>query len=274
MAQVNAVVSRAYPSAGAPGGHSLLRLVRDWAVIIGIVALWEAIVRALSVPNYLMPAPSEIAQTVRGDPTLLLRHVVPTLGETAAGFLVGNTVGLAVAVLVSQTRTLESSVLPLLVGLRSIPIVAITPLLTLILGRGAPTLVTIVALICFFPIVVNASRGLAAVDADTLEMMKVMHASRWQTLWKVRVPYALPYIFAALRVSTTAAVLGAVVAEWLVADQGLGFFIEDSRLKWLIPQMWAGITATTLLAALGFASMAVLERCVRWWSVSSKEIRV
>ena len=273
MAHLLAAAPRALRLTGVPGGR-FRKLLREWAVIVAIVVCWEAIVRALKVPNYLMPAPSEIAQTVRSDPALLLRHVAPTLAETAAGFLVGNIIGLTVAVVVSQTHSLERTVLPLLVGLRSIPIIAITPVLTLILGRGAPTLVTIVALICFFPMVVNASRGLAAVDSDTLELMKVLHASRWQTLWLVRVRFALPYIFAALRVSTTAAVLGAVVAEWLVADQGLGFFIEDSRLKWLIPQMWAGITATTLLAALGFASMAMLERRVRWWSSSSKEIRV
>jgi NitT/TauT family transport system permease protein len=249
------------------------RLARGWLVVVAIFGIWEAAIRVLSVPNYLLPAPSEIIQTAASDPRLVLRHVGPTLLETAGGFVVGNTIGLAVAVLVSQTRTLERSVLPLLVGLRSIPIVAITPLLTLVLGRGWPTLITIVSLICFFPIVVNASRGLAAADAETLELMHVLHASRWQTLRLVKLPYALPYIFAALRVSTTAAVLGAVVAEWLVADQGLGFFIEDSRLKWLVPSMWAGITATTLLAALGFAGMVLLEQRVQWWSATPKENR-
>jgi NitT/TauT family transport system permease protein len=258
---------------GAARLRNLLGVGRQWAVIVAILVAWEAAIRLLSVPNYLLPAPSEIVQTFVADPLLLLRQVAPTLGETVGGCIVGNLVGLAVALSVSQTRSLERSLLPLLVALRSIPIVAITPLLTLVLGRGAPTLVTIVALICFFPMVVNASRGLVAVDHDALELMQVLHASRWQVLRLVRWPYALPYIFAALRLSTTAAVLGAVVAEWLVADQGLGFFIEDSRLKWLIADMWAGITATTLLAILGFAGMALLEQRVRWWSASEKENR-
>jgi NitT/TauT family transport system permease protein len=243
-----------------------MRAWTGWPLAIALFVVWEVVIRLLSVPNYLLPAPSEIAGTLIGDPSLLLRQTAPTVGETAAGFVVGNALGLIVAVCLSQARVLERSVLPLLVGLRSIPIIAITPLLTLVIGRGAPVLITIVALICFFPIVVNASRGLAAVDSNTLELLAVLDASAWQKLRLVQLPSALPYIFAALRVSATAAVLGAVVAEWLVADQGLGFLIEDSRTKWLIADMWAGITAATVLAALGYASLGLLERRVRWWS--------
>jgi NitT/TauT family transport system permease protein len=246
--------------------RQLLRANAGWPLIVALFAAWELAIRVLAVPNYLLPAPSEVAITAMTEPGTLLRHIAPTVGETVGGFVVGNVLGLLVAIVISQALTLQRTVLPILVGLRSVPIIAITPLLTLAIGRGAPVLITIVALICFFPIVVNATRGLAAVDAESLELMSVLHASRWQQLRMVRLPYALPYIFSALRVSATAAVLGAVVAEWLVADQGLGFFIEDSRSKWHIADMWAAITAATALAALGYTLMALIERRVRWWS--------
>jgi NitT/TauT family transport system permease protein len=239
--------------------------LRSFAVL-GMLVVWEALVRLLSVPDYLVPAPSEIGLTVVGAAGLLAHHAVPTLLETGAGFLLGNLIGLVVAIVLSQASTVERSLLPLLVTLRSIPVIAITPLLMLVLGRGAPTLVTIVALICFFPIVVNATRGFAAADADVLHLLRLCGASRWQTLALVRLPYALPYIFSALKVSATAAVLGAVVAEWLVADQGLGFFIEDSRLQWHVADMWAGIVVTTLLAVLAFTLVGAVERQLAWWS--------
>jgi NitT/TauT family transport system permease protein len=248
----------------------LLRSNAGWPAAIAFFAAWELAIRVLQVPNYLLPAPSEVAITAATEPGVLLRHLAPTVGETIAGCIVGNSIGFGVAVAISQTRGLGRALLPALVGLRSVPIIAITPLLTLVIGRGAPVLITIVALICFFPIVVNATRGLNAVDAETLELMAVVHASKWQTLRMVRLPSALPYVFAALRVSATAAVLGAVVAEWLVADQGLGFLIEDSRAKWHIADMWAAITAATALAALSYALMALVERRALAWSSAEK----
>ena len=109
-----------------------------WPILVAVFVAWELAIRILSVPNYLLPAPSEVALTALTEPGVLARHLAPTLGETVAGFIVGNGVGLAVAVLVSQVPSLQRTVLPVLVGLRSIPIIAITPLLTLVIGRGAP----------------------------------------------------------------------------------------------------------------------------------------
>ncbi len=242
--------------------------LRGFGALVLLLVVWELGVRMLRVPEYLLPPPSRIAQTIAAQPKVFAKHIVPTLFEAAGGLVVGNLFGLAAAVLFHQYRPVGRALLPVMVAIRTVPIVAITPLITLLLGRGAPTMVTVAGLVCFFPTLVNAARGLAAADPEAIELMRLLSASRWQTFVKVRLAYSLPYLFAAFRISATACVLGAMVAEWLAGDRGLGWLIEDARVRWQVPVLWAAIAITTILAISNFAVTGWTERRVAWWSRS------
>ena len=174
--------------------------------------------------------------------------------------------------------------MPIALALRSVPLVAITPLLLRIrftigdqptvqesvvlravFGTETFIKILIVVIICYFPTLVNAARGLSSVPLPALELMHTLRSSRWQTYWKLRMPTGLPLIFAAFRVTSSSAVLGAVVAEWLSSDQGLGSVIKRSLAEKAIPRMWMGMVISCVLAIVAFAAVTVVQRFAIPW---------
>jgi NitT/TauT family transport system permease protein len=188
------------------------------AGLAGVLALWEAAVAVLNVPLYLLPAPTVIWRQLVRDWPLLARHAQPTIIEAAGGFLLGNAVAIGLAAVFVHWAPVQRGLFPLAIGLRTVPLVAITPLLLVWLGTGYAPKIAIAALISFFPTLVNMTRGLAALDRQALDLMRALAASRWQVFTKVRWPASLPYLFSALKIAATSSVLGAVVAEWIGSD--------------------------------------------------------
>jgi NitT/TauT family transport system permease protein len=229
------------------------------------LGLWEGAVRAMSVPPYVLPAPTVIAQQLGRDWPLLWRHAQPTIVEAFGGFLVGNGVAIALAAAFVHSPAVQRALFPVAIGLRTIPLVAITPLLLVWLGNGYAPKVVIAALISFFPTLVNMTRGLAAMDRQALELMHTYSASRWQVFVKVRWPASLPYLFSALKIAATSCVLGAVVAEWIGSDRGLGYLVVAATFEFRVARLWATVVVTSLIALGAFVAVVVAERLLVPW---------
>ena len=230
-----------------------------------MLLIWQGIVRALSVPIYLVPAPTDVLVALYNDRVLLAENAVPTMTEAALGFLLGNVVAVLVAISFVYNKIVEDLFYPVAILIKTIPIIAIAPVLKIMLGNGIEPKVLIAALICFFPTLVNAVQGFRAVNPQLLELMHVLSASKTQVFRRVRFYAALPYAFAALKVSVTMCVLGAIVGEWIGANSGIGYLILQSMYVFDTPRLFATIIVASMMAIAGFALVTWLESRVIHW---------
>jgi NitT/TauT family transport system permease protein len=236
------------------------------AFTIGVlIGLWELVVVAFNVPSYIVSSPPQVAHTLVSEHGMLLHNLVPTAIETGLGFLIGDGVAIIGAVLFVHFKPVERALFPVAIFIRTIPIVAIAPVLVIMLGTGYAPKVVVAALICFFPTLVNMVRGLDSVDPQTLELMRVLSASRWETFFKVRVFASLPYLFSSLKIAATSAVIGAVVAEWIGANQGLGYVIVQATFNYRTAELYAAMVVTSLFATVFFALIGLAERLIVRW---------
>lgn len=254
-------------------GRQLTRSVRRLAIpvltIAALIGLWQLVVGADSVPSYIVPTPVEVARTTVDEWGTLMHNLVPTAIETGLGFLVGNGVAILLAVLFVHFKPAERALFPVAIFVRTIPIVAIAPVLVIMLGNGYSPKVVIAALISFFPTLVNMVRGLESVDPQALELMKVLSASRVEVFFKVRLFASLPFLFASLKIAATSAVIGAVVAEWIGSSQGLGYMIVQATFNYRTAELYAAMVVTSLFAMVSFLLVGITERLVVRWNVEA-----
>ena len=230
-----------------------------------VLLVWQAVVRAFSVPVYLVPAPTDVLVALYNDRILLAQNAVPTITEAALGFLLGNIFAILVAISFVYNKIVEDLFYPVAILIKTIPIIAIAPVLKIMLGNGIEPKVLIAALICFFPTLVNAVQGFRAVNPQLIELMHVLSASKTQVFRRVRFYAALPYAFAALKVSVTMCVLGAIVGEWIGANTGIGYLILQSMYVFDTPRLFATIIVASLMAIAGFALVTWVESRVIHW---------
>lgn len=251
---------------------SLKRVLAPLIVIIGVLCLWELGVKVFHIKEYLLPAPSRIATETFNNLTLLLYDLGYTTLESIAGFLLGAAFAIFFASIFAHSSILRNSIFPCLISLKAIPIVAIAPLLIVWLGNGFVSKSIMAALICFFPIVVNTTKGLMAIEQEHLDLFKSLSASRWQLYVKVRFPSAIPYIFAALKISSTLSVVGAIVAEFSGANHGIGYVILLSALRIETAMLFAAIVLASLLGIVFFYLIQLCETLlVRWQNLEAQE---
>lgn len=253
-----------------------LQLAREyWLAVSAFVLLigcWEAAVRVARIPPFVLPAPSAIYAKFLADVVLLSRHTVVTLEEIVIGYLVAAGFGLAMAVLIVQFKTVERVVYPYIVASQTVPKIAIAPLLIIWLGAGMLPKILIVAVIAFFPVTVNTVAGLRAVDANYLNLMNSVAASDAQVFVRLRFPYALPFVFAGLKLATTLAVLGAIVAEFMGASEGLGYLILSSTFNFEVARVFVSLVMLIAIGVVFFALIALLERCLSWKQASHAKV--
>ena len=241
------------------------------AIFCALLGIWElaarldVIAHALRIEPFLVPAPSEIAQSLWNDRSLLADNGWVTLQEVLAGFGLSVAAGVGFAVLLHLSSTLRRAVYPLLIASQTVPIVVVAPVLVVWLGFGIGPKLAIIALICFFPITVNTLDGLGAVDRDMVKMMRTLDASRWQTLVRVEGPTALPYFFSGAKIAVAVAVIGAVFGEWAGSSSGLGHLIQVTYSQLQTARTFAAVAVLSALAIALFASLSALERRVAWW---------
>jgi NitT/TauT family transport system permease protein len=266
------------PAPAAPSRPRRTRGEAPWrrhavsvGTFVGVLVAWQAVIVVFRVPEYIVPSPLQVIDTLRTETGTLLKNTWPTLIETILGFLVGNLVAVGAAVGFVHNRTFRHGVYPIAVTVRTLPIVAISPILVLMLGNGYAPKVAIAALITFFPTLVNMADGLDAVDPQALELMRVLSASRWEVFRYLRWPTSLPYLFSALRIASTAALLGAIVGEWIGSNVGLGYLIIAATADYRTPLLYATMTVASALALLMFNLVSVVENyAVPWRQASAR----
>ena len=254
-----------------------LRYGAPFAVGIALLCAWQAVVTAYDVPSYLVPSPLAVLDTLRRDGTLLWHSLMFTLAVTLLALLLAVVIGLASAFLFVQSRVIEASLFPYAVLLQVTPIVAIAPLIIIWVKDTTVALVICATIVALFPIVSNTTLGLRSVDPGLAELFRMYRAGRWQTLMQLRVPSALPYFFAGLRVSTGLALIGAVVAEFVAGTggtaSGLAYQILLSGLQLNIPRLFAAlflIAATGIVLSL-LAALATRLALRRWHESELRE---
>jgi NitT/TauT family transport system permease protein len=250
---------------------------RVWSLILLVLLLvvWEAGVRLLDIPKFLIPSVSEVATALwhglAADPLArdgFWLHGLITLGEIVLGYLAGCLFGLALGVAISQTSGLEAVLRPYVMAFQSVPKVAVAPIVVLWLCFGLASKVAIVALISFFPVLITSLAGFAAIDAERIELLRSLSATRWQIFAKVKFPNALPYIFAGLDMAAAFAVVGAIVGEFVGAQSGLGVLLMqmDSAMD-----VGGSFAVLILLSLIGIAFSFLIRRLqlrVLYWMPS------
>jgi NitT/TauT family transport system permease protein len=224
---------------------------------------WQAIVVFAQIPEYLLPTPTAIAATV--DRSLGV-HFAVTFIEALAGFVIASVLAFVVATMFVRYNTLEDGLFPIAIAVKTTPIVAIAPLLVIWLGTGWWSKIVAAILICFFPVLVNTVKGLKAADLEYRELFETLGASRTQEFRKLRVPYCLPYLFSALKISSSLAVVGAIVGEFVGATQGLGYLIIISSAHLETATLFSAIFAAALAGIAMFYAIGFAERRLIFWS--------
>ena len=250
----------------------LSSLLPSLLIIAGIIGAWELCVWAFDVQKWLLPAPSDIAVALYADAPLLWRHTMATLLEIVVGFGLALVAGVALAAAIGLSRSLERAIYPFVIASQTIPIIVIAPMLLIWIGYGLAPKVIVVALISFFPIVVNMVDGLKSVDRDMVNLMRTLGASRWQIFFKVQIPTSLPYLFSGARVAIAVSVIGAVIGEWVGASEGLGYLMIRSKPQFLTERVFAAIVILSALGVGLFGLVGVVERlAIPWWRASRGE---
>jgi NitT/TauT family transport system permease protein len=259
---------------GRRGRERLLDLLLPAAVFGGSLLLWEAIVRLLAMPPYILPAPSLIASTLVNDWPLLSASLLVTLRVTfeALGLAVIGGVGLAI--LLAQSKPVERAFLPFAIILQVTPIIAIAPLLLVYLESSTAVLVC-AFLVAFFPILSNTALGLASTDHNLVDLFDLYRASRWRRLVLLRLPSALPYFLGGLRIGGGLALIGAIVAELAAgaAGQGTGlaFRITEAGYRLNIPRMFAALALISFTGLVIYGALALVSRlALRHWHDSAR----
>jgi len=275
MKVVEVGAAEADPVAPAPRSRSVRAAraaavtLNRWSkplVVLGLAVLgWGLYVDISGIESFVLPSPTSVAGYLIHNQPFLWTNATITLREVAIAFGLSLGVGISLAVLISRFRLLEEALLPLLVVSQVVPTIAIAPLLVIWLGFGDKPKIAVAFLIAFFPIVISTLNGLQSVNPELVEMAQGLSASRWQILRKLAFPQALPHLFAGARVSITLAVIGAVVGEFVAADQGLGFMILRGSAELKSQEMFGAIIFLAAMGIVLFNLVRLLERVVIPW---------
>ena len=263
--------------AGAPGQESTVDVVArrgrladlgfDLSAFALLLLAWEGAVRLFKVPEIVVPAPSSIVSALVSiiASGAVFPHLGITLSEVLLGFAIGASVALVLGALIAQFRIVDRLVTPYIVALQAVPKVALAPLLVIWFGFGIASKVLMTAVIAFFPILVNTVAGLRAVEQDRIDLMTALKASRWQTFTMVRLPSALPFIFAGLDVGIVLSVIGAIVGEFVGASGGLGYLLLVYNADLKIAAVFALLVVLATIGIVLHGAVKLVQRRVMFW---------
>ena len=235
------------------------------ATLLAALLAWEIATHAFRIPRFIMPAPSAILGEGWEWRYRFIGHTWVTLYETLGGFALSMVVGVPLAVLIVYSPALRAAIYPLVILAQSVPKIAIAPVLLLVLGYGEVPKMVVAFLVAFFPVVVDTATGLAATPPELLDLSRSYRASAFKTFMKVRLPMALPFIFAGAKVAITLSVIGAVVGEFVGSDRGLGYVILSSTSYWKTEVAFSAMILLSLMAIVLFAAVSLVERFVCPW---------
>lgn len=231
-----------------------------------LILVWEAVVWLFSIPEFLLPAPSQIFKVTAAASPVMLEHTISTTRTTMLGFLVSIVISLPLAVAIASSPLLANSIYPLLVLTQSIPKVAIAPIIVVLVGAGEISRVLVAFLIAFFPLVISIATGLLATPQELVELGRSFNATHLQELIRIRLPHAVPFVFSGLKLSITFAVIGAVVGEFVAADRGLGYQILSATAFFKTSLAFGAVMLLSIIGIVLFQAVVLIERIFFPWS--------
>ncbi len=250
------------------------RINLDWmypvGAIIGVFVFWDLSIRAFGIRSFILPSPGQVFESLIQDWDVLGPAMLFTLYEIVAGFALAVLFGIALAVAIVSWRPLDKAIYPVLVGLQVVPKVAIAPLFVIWFGFGIEPKILVAFLIAFFPMVISTVVGLRSIEVEKIYLARSMGASAVQTFFKIKLPNAMPSIFGGLKLSITAAVIGAIVGEFIGADQGIGRVLLIANGELETDLLFAGIFLLSVTGVVLFLIIDGFERVVVRWHVSQR----
>ncbi len=240
--------------------------VAPWVYTIGLFVVWEVVVRAFGIAQYVLPAPSAIFQSIVEFWPAIWKNSLQTLYTTLVGFALAIVGGMALGLLVGWSKSIYAGLYPLMIGFNAIPKVAVVPILVIWFGIGTIPAVLTAFLISFFPIVVNVATGLATIEPETEDVLRALGAKKMDIMLKVGIPRSMPYFFGSLKVAITLAFVGSVVSETVASNNGLGQMMSAAQSQFNVPLVWAGLIMLALEGIVMYAAMAWLETRMTGWA--------
>ncbi|MBO0664283.1 ABC transporter permease [Jiella sp. MQZ9-1] len=248
------------------------RILPPVVLVAALVAIWGWSAATGLLPRWLLPGPGAVLHEFDVSRAVLLKHAQVTATEALGGCAIGSVLGVAAAMVMTLVAPLRQTLYAYALASRALPLIVFTPVLVIVVGRGIVPVMVIVSVTTYFPVFLGMMRGLERSNPDRMELLYSLSASPTQILWKVQLPSALPYLFAALKVAASTAFVNALVTEWIAANAGLGYLVMVSGQYFRLPLMWAAIFSAALmtLALLGLILLA--ERLAGRWTQQATEV--
>ena len=240
--------------------QTLAARLQPYALVALLLLVWQLACASGALPAYLLPSPLNVGRAFVREFPMLMRHAGVSLGEAFTGLGLGIAAAFLFGLIMDRSAFLRRAVYPVLLLTQTIPPVAIAPLLVLWMGYGVAPKIMLVFLTCFFPVTIGLLRGFAVADPDAVRLLSAMGASPLQLLRHVKLPGALPHFFAGLRVSVTYAIVGAVIAEWLGGEAGLGVYMTRVRKSYEFDKMYAVIILIIIISLVLLSIVKIIER--------------
>lgn len=228
--------------------------------IVALLVLWEALVRLLRIPSYVLPAPTQVLAALWQDRLALLQHSAITVAEALTGMGISLVCALALGILMDLSEKVKAVLYPILVVTQTVPMIVLSPILILYLGFGATPKILTVVLMCFFPIVVSFVDGMGQIDPGYVNLIRTYGGREMQVYTMVKIPYAMPALFSGLKVAATYSISGAVVGEWVASQAGIGYYLLRVKNSYALDKMFASVLVIILLSLMMNGLITLLQR--------------
>jgi NitT/TauT family transport system permease protein len=248
-----------------PEALQTARVLRITVFYVAALFLWEGAIKLFHVPDWLVPAPSQILDVIADKNSAMLSHTLVTLEETLLGFVLALGVGIVCAIGIVHFPLLRDTLYPTLIMFNSFPKIAIAPLFVVWIGVGIESKIANAFLTALFPIVLNTIMGLTAMDPELLELVRSMSKSRWVLFWKIRLPHSLPYLFAGCKIAIPLAVIGAIVGEFISGRSGLGYLVLSANNYFNTPMAFTALLYLVLMSLALYGMVIVAEKLIVPW---------
>lgn len=258
-----------------PGKKSgVLKSFMEYVMSIGLfMVIWQVYVMVSEVPKFVLPSPIEVMKSFINMFTsgMIYSHLGVTTMEVVLGFILGGVIGMVLGYIFVKVDFIKSAFMPYLIFAQTAPKIALVPLFVVWFGIGLVSKLVLIISMVVFPVMAGMILGIESMPRDAKNLMTVLGASRWQLLTKVEIPYALPALFSSFKIGIVQAVIGAIVAEWMSAKQGLGYILTYASSTYNTPMLMAGIIATIVLGIVTYEIVSALDTKLLYWHESKKQ---
>ena len=238
---------------------------------LSLLGIWEIIINIGKIEKFIMPAPSDILKSLIENFTEMIPHIIVTLYESMAGFLIAIVLALILAIIMDLMPLVKKAIYPVFIISQTVPVIALAPLFIIWFGFGALPKIIVVVIICFFPIVISNCDGLENVDKDLINHFKLMGASKLKSFFHLKLPFGIINFFSGLRIAATYSIMGAVIGEWLGGDKGLGVYMTRARSVYALDKMFAAIVIIVIMSMGIFYIIGKIEKLSTPWTKYNKK---